>query len=102
MVWVTVTLHVVHVIFIFTLYVEQAHLPKEKLRVVHGAWNPVTLLQLVAAGFDMFDASLPYVSTERGSAFTFSFNENVRDSHHAPPNGKSKGVWYEISLEDDM
>ncbi|XP_034232936.1 queuine tRNA-ribosyltransferase accessory subunit 2 [Thrips palmi] len=75
------------------------HLPKEKLRVIHGAWNPVTLLQLVAAGFDMFDTSLPYLSTERGSAFTFLFNETMLASDQTPK-GNSDGLWYEICLED--
>lgn len=79
-----------------------AHLPEEKLRVVHGAWNPVTLLKLVAAGFDVFDTSLPYISTERGSAFIFAFNKNMLSLDQAQSKHKTKAVWYEICLQDDI
>ncbi|XP_017881512.1 queuine tRNA-ribosyltransferase accessory subunit 2, partial [Ceratina calcarata] len=46
-------------------------LPPEKLRVLMGCWNPLTVLDLVGLGIDIFDTSYPYVITENAEALTF-------------------------------
>lgn len=84
-------------------------LPKDRLRVIHGAWSPATLLKLVALGFDVFDTSLPFVSTERGSALVFPFNENmalstpfINSSQKSGKDTNSSGPEYELSIEEDI
>lgn len=83
-------------------------LPEQTLRVAHGAWSPSTLLGLVAAGFDMFDTSLPYLSTERGAALIFPFNldgdvekQGPTALHCAGLDPKHQGASYEFCLEDE-
>ncbi|CAL7935665.1 unnamed protein product [Xylocopa violacea] len=49
-------------------------LPAEKLKVSMGCWNPVTVLDLVELGVDIFDTSYPYVITENFEALTFLCN----------------------------
>lgn len=46
-------------------------LPVEKLKVSMGCWNPLTVLDLVELGIDVFDTSYPYVITENLEALTF-------------------------------
>lgn len=46
-------------------------LPPEKLRVSMGCWNPLTVLDLIELGIDIFDTSYPYVITENAEALTF-------------------------------
>ncbi|KAF3424089.1 hypothetical protein E2986_09780 [Frieseomelitta varia] len=46
-------------------------LPTEKLRVSMGCWNPLTVLELVELGVDIFDTSYPYIITENLEALTF-------------------------------
>ncbi|KAK3919853.1 Queuine tRNA-ribosyltransferase accessory subunit 2 [Frankliniella fusca] len=84
-------------------------LPKDKLRVIHGAWHPATLIRLVALGCDVFDTSLPYLSTERGSALVFPFTDNMSqytpliDSLKISEKEKiSINPPYEISMDDDV
>lgn len=36
-----------------------------------GCWNPVTVLELVELGVDVFDTSYPYVATENSEGLTF-------------------------------
>ncbi|KAF6200684.1 hypothetical protein GE061_005128 [Apolygus lucorum] len=48
-------------------------LPENKLRVLHGCWTPLNVLNLVEMGIDVFDASYPYLATERMCALTFDF-----------------------------
>ncbi|XP_021922136.1 queuine tRNA-ribosyltransferase accessory subunit 2 isoform X2 [Zootermopsis nevadensis] len=47
------------------------HLPNEKFRILHGCWNPGTVLSMVELGIDAFDSSYPYTVTERGGALIF-------------------------------
>nr|CAD7259499.1 unnamed protein product [Timema shepardi]CAD7569495.1 unnamed protein product [Timema californicum] len=49
------------------------HLPADKFRIVHGCWNPETVLDLVKEGIDIFDSSYPFLVSERGSALVFNF-----------------------------
>ncbi|KAK9298936.1 hypothetical protein QLX08_007912 [Tetragonisca angustula] len=46
-------------------------LPTEKLKVSMGCWNPLTVLELVELGVDIFDTSYPYIITENLEALTF-------------------------------
>ncbi|XP_078043061.1 queuine tRNA-ribosyltransferase accessory subunit 2 [Augochlora pura] len=46
-------------------------LPNEKLKVSMGCWNPLTVLNLVELGVDVFDTSYPYVAAENAEALTF-------------------------------
>ncbi|KAL0113857.1 hypothetical protein PUN28_011295 [Cardiocondyla obscurior] len=46
-------------------------LPADKIRVSMGCWNPVTVLDLIELGVDVFDSSYPYIVTEQLQALTF-------------------------------
>ena len=46
-------------------------LPTEKLKISLGCWNPVTVLELVELGVDVFDTSYPYIAAENSEALTF-------------------------------
>ncbi|XP_044732033.1 queuine tRNA-ribosyltransferase accessory subunit 2 [Chrysoperla carnea] len=48
-------------------------LPEDKLRSVHGCWNPLAVINLVQMGVDVFDTSFPYIVTERSAALTFNY-----------------------------
>lgn len=39
-----------------------------------GCWNPLTVLELVELGVDIFDTSYPYIITENFKALTFLCN----------------------------
>ncbi|KAK4877145.1 hypothetical protein RN001_009651 [Aquatica leii] len=63
-----------------------------KLKAIHGCWNPVTILQLIKLGIDLFDTSYCHIVTERSCALTFSldlsnteeaFELNLRQSQFA-------------------
>lgn len=68
-------------------------LPKEKIRAVHGCWNPLAIMDMVMLGIDIFDSSFPYIVTERSAALTFNclpnseikekFEINLRDASHS-------------------
>ncbi|XP_033340774.2 queuine tRNA-ribosyltransferase accessory subunit 2 [Megalopta genalis] len=45
-------------------------LPNEKLKVSMGCWNPLTVLNLIELGVDIFDTSYPYVAAENAEALT--------------------------------
>ncbi|RWS22353.1 queuine tRNA-ribosyltransferase subunit QTRTD1-like protein [Leptotrombidium deliense] len=47
-------------------------LPRDKPRVMFGAFNPKTVLELIHLGIDIFDSSYACFLTERGMALTFS------------------------------
>lgn len=36
-----------------------------------GCWNPITLLDLIELGVDVFDTSYPYTSAQNSEALTF-------------------------------
>ncbi|XP_031828166.1 queuine tRNA-ribosyltransferase accessory subunit 2 [Nomia melanderi] len=46
-------------------------LPAEKLKVSMGCWNPLTVLNLIELGVDIFDTSYPYVAAMNAEALTF-------------------------------
>ncbi|KAF2902833.1 hypothetical protein ILUMI_03350 [Ignelater luminosus] len=57
-------------------------LPQEKLRAIHGCWNPVTVLELVQLGIDLFDTSYCYILTERSCALTFSLDVEDKNDQY--------------------
>lgn len=59
----------------------QRHIPSDKIRIIHGCWNPSVILDLVAYGIDLFDSSYPYVITEQGSALIFPNDEISVQKH---------------------
>lgn len=46
-------------------------LPPEKLKVSLGCWNPVTVLELVNLGVDVFDTTYAFIATENSQALIF-------------------------------
>lgn len=48
-------------------------LPADKLRCMFGAYSPVSTLELIALGVDVFDNSYAYVATINNCALTFAF-----------------------------
>lgn len=62
------------------MYCLQRLLPENKMRIVHGCWNPVVIIQLVKLGIDLFDTSYLHVVTERQAALTFNFDPITNDN----------------------
>ncbi|XP_058460573.1 queuine tRNA-ribosyltransferase accessory subunit 2 isoform X2 [Malaya genurostris] len=54
-------------------------LPIEKPRFAFGAFNPLTILQLICRGVDIFDTSYAYLKTQQNRALVFSFNIDDND-----------------------
>ncbi|KAL6442808.1 hypothetical protein ACFW04_002699 [Cataglyphis niger] len=52
-------------------------LPTNKMRVSMGCWNPITVLDLIELGVDVFDSSYPYVITEQSEALTFMCDHDI-------------------------
>lgn len=52
-----------------------AVLPKEKPRILNGAFNLETILEAVKCGIDIFDSSYAYVLAEHGEATIFPLTE---------------------------
>lgn len=65
-------------------------LPKEKLKMMHGAFLPHITLELISLGVDIFDSSLVNLVTNTNRALVFNFDIN-KPSRVSPP---------EIDLKD--
>ncbi|XP_076285936.1 queuine tRNA-ribosyltransferase accessory subunit 2 isoform X2 [Lasioglossum baleicum] len=52
-------------------------LPNEKMKVSMGCWNPLTVLNLIELGVDIFDTSYPYVTAQNAEAVTFLCDHNI-------------------------
>lgn len=52
------------------------------MRVVHGCYNPVTIINLVKLGIDLFDTSYCHLATERSAALTFSLEDNRGETEY--------------------
>lgn len=46
-----------------------------------GCWNPVTVLDLIELGVDVFDSSYPYVITEQSQALTFMCDHDTCENN---------------------
>lgn len=68
----------------------QELLPKEKLKMMLGAYNPSLILKLIRLGVDLFDNTYAYLATTREAALTFNFNINAKSDENL----------YEIKLSD--
>lgn len=55
-------------------------LPAEKLKMMLGAYSPLTTLQLISMGVDVFDNSYAYLSSVNNCALTFSVNAEAVSS----------------------
>lgn len=44
------------------------------MKIIFGAWNPSLIIDFINNGVDMFDSTLPYITTERNSALIFDYN----------------------------
>jgi queuine tRNA-ribosyltransferase subunit QTRTD1 len=51
----------------------QIHLPEERLKIIHGAYDPKLVLKMVKSGVDLFDTTYPVVAAENGFALTFNY-----------------------------
>lgn len=51
-------------------------LPTDKMKVMFGAYNPKTMLELIRNGIDMFDSSYAYIAATQNKALTFSTDVN--------------------------
>ena len=60
-----------------------AHLPVDRPRYLMGVGDPVSMVESVALGVDMFDCVLPSRSGRNGQAFTWSGPLNLRNARHA-------------------
>ncbi|KAL6261637.1 hypothetical protein P5V15_006725 [Pogonomyrmex californicus] len=56
-------------------------LPTDKIRVSLGCWNPVTILDLIELGVDIFDSSYPCVITEQSQALTFMCDHDACENN---------------------
>lgn len=61
----------------------QEKLPREKLKIMLGAYMPSHVLDLVAKGIDIFDNSLPYLFAEAQNALIFNFD--IKNSSKTRP-----------------
>lgn len=50
-------------------------LPTEKMKMMLGAYSPLTTLHLISMGVDVFDNSYAYLSSINNCALTFSLND---------------------------
>lgn len=65
-------------------------LPAEKMKMMLGAYSPLTMLHLISMGVDVFDNSYAYLSSLNNCALTFSL---------AP---ESVSSIFDIDLSDKM
>lgn len=52
-------------------------LPSDKLKIMMGAYSPVTTLQLIQLGIDLFDNSYAYLATSHNCALTFGYSDSI-------------------------
>jgi len=58
------------------------HLPADKPRYLMGVGNPISLLEVIRQGIDMFDCALPTRMARNGAVFTSGGRLNIRNSRH--------------------
>lgn len=68
----------------------QELLPKEKFKMMLGAYSPLLILKLIQLGVDIFDNTYAYLATTRDAALSFNFNINAKSTDNV----------YEINLAD--
>lgn len=69
-------------------------LPPTKLRIAFGAYAPATVLQLCAAGVDLFDNSYAYMATKHACALVFEVEDNEATQAEVPTS-------YDLDLADE-
>ena len=60
-----------------------ANLPKEQPRYLMGVGDPLSLIEAISAGVDMFDCVLPTRLARHGTALTSQGRLNLKNSSHA-------------------
>ena len=60
-----------------------ANLPKEQPRYLMGVGDPLSLIEAISAGVDMFDCVLPTRLARHGTALTLQGRLNLKNSSHA-------------------
>lgn len=60
------------------VYIIKEHLPNDKMKVMFGAWTPSIIVDLINSGIDMFDSSLPFLTTKRKSALIFDYKLKLK------------------------
>lgn len=66
-------------------------LPEDKLKIMLGAYDPVSVVEFIMLGIDVFDTSYVYVMTSRNRALIFSYDEH----------DKNKNLGFNINLADE-
>lgn len=74
----------------------QKHIPDDKLRMVHGSWNPSVMLDLIELGIDIFDTTYPFSITEQNGALIFPNDEDIIECSEV--NGVVNGVHKSIPV----
>lgn len=54
-------------------------LPDDKVRLMLGAYNPITILELINVGIDVFDNSYAFLATTNRCALSFNFDVKRAD-----------------------
>lgn len=57
-------------------------LPMDKFKVMLGPYNPVTTMELIGLGVDVFDSSYCYLATKYNCALSFCFNSESTTVPH--------------------
>ena len=60
-----------------------ANLPKEQPRYLMGVGDPLSIIEAISAGIDMFDCVLPTRLARHGTALTSQGRLNLKNSSHA-------------------
>ncbi|KAL4112322.1 hypothetical protein QTP88_016134 [Uroleucon formosanum] len=83
------------------------YVPNDKMKIIFGAWTPSLIIDLINSGMDMFDSSLPYITTERNAALIFDYNLKYKNesiimdvSHCKTDTNVDNLNAYEICLTD--
>lgn len=51
-------------------------LPHDKLKIMVGAYDPISMIELICLNVDIFDTSYIYLKTSKNRAITFSYDHN--------------------------
>lgn len=73
-------------------------LPADKVRIAFGAYAPATVLQLCAAGVDLFDNSYAYLATKHACALVFDVDAAAEAT--ASEAGPQQSAAFDLDLQD--
>lgn len=91
------------------LFETLAFLPRDKPRILNGAFSPETMLEAVQCGIDIFDSSYAYILAESGQASVFPladvttyFQPNTAEKQPKRVKLPSKLCLKEVEYKDDF